>query len=317
MENNSAIQEFSNSEMAKQGSSVGKTMVMSREAQEVHTAMVIAKNFPRDTIDAYNRVMTECTRKTLAEKAMYEYPRGGSMVTGPSIHLARAMARCWGNLDAGFKVLEQTATESTVMAYCWDLETNFRESKIFTVAHVRETKNGNYALKDPRDIYELIANQAARRERACILAVIPGDVTDAAIGQCNVTLAGDEKMTIEDMVRVLVKNFQEQYGVTREMLEAYIGVKAHAFSRQSVVRLKNVYNTLRDGSASVEQYFDLSLAAPDKPEQEDEPEQGKSSRKKIAKRDSLHIEEPEAGESALPAAMNVDEDTGEVTLNEL
>ena len=112
----------------------------------------------------------------------------------------------------------------------------------------------------------MVANQAARRERACILSVIPGDVVDAAVGQCNVTLAGNAKMPLVDMVRALVKNFQEQYGVTAEMLEAYIGCKKEAFSQQSVIRLKNVYNAIRDGSASVEQYFDMSIASPVKPE---------------------------------------------------
>lgn len=241
---------------------IGAEIVSSREAQEVQVAMVAAKKFPRDNITAYNRIMSDCTRRSLAEKAMYEYPRGGQVITGPSIHLARALARGWGNLDSGFKVLESTPKESTVMAYCWDLETNYRETKVFTVQHVRETKKGVYPLTESRDIYELVANQAARRERACILSVIPADVVDAAVGQCNVTLSGDAKMPLVDMVRALVKNFQEQYSVTKEMLEQYIGCNADAFSMQSVIRLKNVYNTLRDGSASVEQYFDMSKTSP-------------------------------------------------------
>lgn len=187
-------------------------------------------------------------------------------MTGPSVHLAKTLARGWGNIDSDFKVLEQNAKESTVMAYCWDLETNYRETKVFTVPHIRETKKGAYPLTDPRDIYEMVANQAARRERSCILSVIPGDVVDAAVGQCNATLAGKSKMPLVDMVRALVKNFQEQYGVTAEMLEEYIGCKKEAFSQQSVVRLKNVYNTLWDGSANVEKYFDMSKAAPEKQE---------------------------------------------------
>lgn len=269
-QNTAAIAEFE--QQATTARSVGAELAASREAQEVQVAMVAAKRFPRDEIEAYNRVMRDCQRKTLAEKAMYEYPRGGQVVTGPSIHLARAMARSWGNLDSGFKVLEQSAKESTVMAYCWDLETNYRETKVFTVQHIRETKKGAYPLTDSRDIYEMVANQAARRERACILSVIPGDVVDAAIGQCNVTLASGGKMPLVDMVRALVKNFQEQYGVTAEMLEKYIGCKKEAFSQQSVVRLKNVYNTIRDGSASVEQYFDMSTAAPVQSEPQDTPE---------------------------------------------
>lgn len=270
--NTAAIAEFE--QKAPAGRSVGAELVASREAQEVQVAMVAAKRFPRDEIAAYNRVMKDCMRSTLAEKAMYEYPRGGQVITGPSIHLARAMARNWGNLDSGFKVLEQSAKESTVMVYCWDLETNYRETKVFTVQHIRETKKGVKPLTDSRDIYEMIANQAARRERACILSVIPQDVVDAAIGQCNVTLAGGSKMPLVDMVRTLVDKFQEQYGVTAEMLEKYIGCKKEAFSQQSVVRLKNVYNTLRDGSASVEQYFDLSVAAPDPKEEEKAPSEG-------------------------------------------
>lgn len=268
-QNTAAIAEFEQQTPAAR--SVGAELIASREAQEVQVAMVAAKRFPRDEIASYNRILQDCQRKSLAERAMYEYPRGGQMVTGPSIHLARTLARGWGNLDSGFKVLEQTATDSTVMAYCWDLETNYREAKVFTVKHIRETKKGAHPLTDSRDIYELIANQSARRERACILSVIPQDVVDAAVGQCNATLASGGKMPLVDMVRALVKNFQEQYGVTPEMLEQYIGCKKEAFSNQSVVRLKNVYNTLRDGSASAEQYFDMSIAAPTEEEPQDAP----------------------------------------------
>ena len=255
-QNTAAIAEFEQQIPAAR--SVGAELVASREAQEVQVAMMAAKRFPRDVYSAYSRIIQDCKRRTLAEKSMYEYPRGGQTVTGPSIHLARAIARSWGNLDSGFKVLEQSPKESTVMAYCWDLETNYRETKVFTVQHVRETKKGSYPLTDSRDIYELIANQAARRERACILAVIPGDIVDAAIGECNATLQGDGKMTREDAVRDIINRFQEQYGVKKEQLEKYIGRTAEAFTTQSVVRLRNVYNTLRDGTASAEQYFDMS-----------------------------------------------------------
>lgn len=258
MENENAIAEFESQAPAIR--SVGAEMAATREAQEVQVAMVVAQRFPRDPIAAYNRIKADCSRRSLAEKAMYEFTRGGTTVTGPSIHLAKALARAWGNLDSGFKVLESNPQESTVMAYCWDLETNYRESRIFTVPNIRQTKKGAYPLTDPRDIYENIANQSSRRERACILAVIPADVVDAAVGQCNATLAGDAKMPLPDMIRELVNHFNQRYDVTKEMLEAYIGRSVDAFTMQSVIRLKNVYNTLQDGTASVEQYFDTSAA---------------------------------------------------------
>ena len=147
-------------------------MMISRQAQEVQAAMVIAKRFPRDEVDSYNRIMQSCKRRSLAESAMYEYPRGGTKVTGPSIRLAESMAQNWGNLDFGITELEQKNGESQVMAYAWDLETNTRQVKIFSVPHIRSTKKGNVPLTDPRDIYEMVANQGARRLRSCILAMI-------------------------------------------------------------------------------------------------------------------------------------------------
>lgn len=260
IQNSAAIIEFE--QEAPIVKSIGAEIMASREAQEVQVAMVAAKKFPRDIYNAYNRIIQDCKRKTLAEKALYEYPRGGQTISGPSIHLAKSLARNWGNLDSGFKVLEQTGKESTVMAYCWDLETNYRETKVFTVKHMRETKKGAYPVKEPRDIYELVANQASRRERSCILSVIPGDIVDAAVGECMATLEGDTKMTKDEATRDIINRFQEKYGIPKIALEKYIGRKAEAFTIQSIVKLRNIFNTLRDSSASVEQYFDMSLVAP-------------------------------------------------------
>ena len=210
---------YGTSEVAAVQKSTTSEMVISRQAQEVQAAMVIAKKFPRDESVAWSRVMTACQRKSLAEQAMYEYPRGGTKVTGPSIRLAEAMAQAWGNLDFGIVELEQKNGESQVMAYAWDLETNTRQTKIFSVPHIRGTKKGNIPLTDPRDIYEMVANQGARRLRACILGVIPGDVIDAAVDACQKTLAGGNKEPLIDRVRKGAKIFEDKFSVTIPMLE--------------------------------------------------------------------------------------------------
>lgn len=238
-------------------------MVTTRQAQEVQAAMVIAKKFPRDEVESYNRIMRACQRKSLAEQAMYEYPRGGTKVTGPSIRLAEAMAQNWGNLDFGIIELEQKTGESQVMAYAWDLETNTRQTKIFTVPHVRSTKKGNIPLTDPRDIYEMVANQGARRVRACILGVIPGDVIDSAIEECKNTLTSKNNEPLIDRVRKGIKLFEDKFSVSQDMIEKYIGCKCEAFSENDMVRLNNVFRSLRDGMAKREDYFEISLPAAD------------------------------------------------------
>ncbi len=232
-------------------------MMISRQAQEVQAAMVIAKKFPRDEVESFNRIMTSCQRKSLAERAMYEFPRGGTKVTGPSIRLAEAMAQNWGNLDFGIIELEQNNGESQVMAYAWDLETNTRQTKIFNVPHVRGTKKGNIPLTDPRDIYEMVASQGARRLRACILGVIPGDVIDAAVEQCQKTLTTGNSEPLIDRVRKGIKMFEDRFSVTKEMIEKYIGCKSEAFSENDMIRLNNVFVSLKDGMSNREDFFEV------------------------------------------------------------
>lgn len=238
-------------------------MMVSRQAQEVQAAMVVAKRFPRDEEQSMERILKACQRQSLAQAAVYEYPRGGETVTGPSIRLAEAMAQNWGNVDFGVIELEQHTGESQVMAYAWDLETNTRQSKVFTVPHVRKTSKGTFPLTDPRDIYEMVANQGARRMRACILGIIPGDVVDAALAQCDATLKASNKAPLEERIATMCSKFQEEFKIGVEALEAYIGRKAEAFSESDVIRLAKVYRSLKDGVIGSEYFMDkLKPAAP-------------------------------------------------------
>ena len=237
--------------------SVTTDMMSTRQMQEVQGQIVMAKKFPRNEVESYNRIMRACQRRSLAEKAEYEYPRGGQKVTGPSIRLAEVAAQNWGNIDFGIVELEQRAGESQVMAYAWDLETNTRQTKIFSVPHIRSTKKGNIPLKDPRDIYEMVANQGARRMRACILGVIPGDVIESAIEQCHKTLEGAEQKPLIDVIKEVCLYFQKDFNVPVEALEKYIGCKSETFSMNDCLRLRKVYVSLKDGMAKREEVFEL------------------------------------------------------------
>lgn len=231
--------------------------LIGRQSQEVQAAVFMAKSFPRDEQQSINRCLMAAKRRSLAQVAVYEYPRGGTRVTGPSIRLAEALAQNWGNIDTGVIELERRNGESTAMAYAWDLETNYRQTKTFTVKHVRETKKGTTALTDSRDIYELIANQGARRQRACILGVIPGDVVDMMVSECEKTLSTNAA-PLGDRVRQMCRAFEE-YGITTAMLEASAGMNVNAFTEQTVLKFERMYVSLRDGMAQPEDLFDFSV----------------------------------------------------------
>lgn len=230
-----------------------------RAVAEVQSAMMIAKMNPRDPITATDRILNACTRATLADAAVYTYAKGGSNVSGPSIRLAEAMAQCWGNIQFGIRQLDQRNGESTVQAFAWDIETNTKREMTFQVSHTRHTKRGSYKLEDPRDIYETIANQGARRLRACILAIIPGDVTEAAVKQCEVTMHSKADITPEAMKK-MTEAF-EAFGVSKEQIEKRIQRRVDAIQPAQVVSLKKIYASLRDGMSAVSDWFEQDEAA--------------------------------------------------------
>ncbi len=238
----------------------GQAMVevaSTRAAQEVQAAMIIAKKFPRDQERSLQNILQACKRKLLAEQSVYAYPKGGTTVEGPSIRLAEVLAQCWGNVDFGVIELEQRKGESTVMSYAWDLETNTRQTKIFTVRHERHTKQGKKGLDDPRDIYEMTANQGARRLRACILGIIPGDVVDVALQECNRTMAGNNKEPLIDRVRTMASAFAD-FGVTVQMIEKRLGHRIDATSDAELLGLRKIYRSLKDNMAGREDFFPVS-----------------------------------------------------------
>lgn len=229
-----------------------------RAVAEVQASYVIAKKFPRNAHESYISIMESCKRPFLAEQAMYAYPRGGTLVTGPSIRLAEAMAQAWGNLDCGIREISQGNGVSVAEAYAIDLQTNTRVTKIFHVPHVRDTKKGRQKLTDARDIYEMVANQGSRRLRACILGILPGDVVEAAINQCKKTMESGE-IPLADRIRAMVTKFDE-LGVKVEHLEKRLGHKLDATIAQEIVTLQGIYKAIKDGFSSREDFFEIGGA---------------------------------------------------------
>jgi hypothetical protein len=230
-----------------------------RAIAEAQGKLVIAKRFPRDQAAAYQRVMEACSRQGLAEEAIYSFPRGGENVTGPSIRLAEELARCWGNIDYGLRELSRRVGESEMEAYAWDLETNTSTSQKFTVKHVRDTRRGRQDLTDERDIYEIGANQGARRLRARLLAILPPDLVDAAVNRCRATLAGKTETPMADRIRALVDGFAA-IGVTAALIERRVGKKLDQLLPDELVDLRAVYKSIKDGVGKASDYF--SDAAP-------------------------------------------------------
>lgn len=266
---------------------IGQEVEKTRALQEVQGAIFMARQFPRNEVLACRKIMESAKRLTLAEKATYCYPRGGQQIRGASVRTAENIAKIWGNISYGVKELSQDSVTHTseVLAYAWDLETNVRAERIFKVPHIRYSKEkGNTLLTDPRDIYEKIANDGARRKRAVLLEILPSDIVEDFLNECEKTLIGSNTKPLKERIQEMLKLFEE-LGVTQNMIEKRIGTKCDNFIPKNIVDLGGVYNSIKNNFAPINQYFEI----PTQEEKQLEEAEKKITAKKSKKKEEMEI----------------------------
>lgn len=242
--------------------SAGQMVAVSREVERVRGAMVLARQFPRSSGAALQEIEAICGNERFAEVAAYEYPRGGETIWGLSIRAAEAIATAWGNIEYGFKIVEQKDGgpegygESRVMAFCWDMQTNAQRVLEFPVTHVRVTKKGATALHDPRDIYEMVANQAQRRVRACILSVVPKHIQMAAEDAVEKATSAKYKGDMAGY-RAKAVEMMGKLGITVDHLEKKFGKKVAALTDKDLGSIKRIYNSINDGMSKSSDHFEI------------------------------------------------------------
>ena len=96
--------------------------------------------------------------------------------------------------------------------------------------------------------------------RAAILEVLPSDVVEDFITECEKTLVGSNTKPLKDRVKDMLTLFEE-LGVSQEMIEKRIGTKTDNFIAKNLVDLGGVYNSIKNNFAPIEQYFDMPSAA--------------------------------------------------------
>jgi hypothetical protein len=247
----------------------------SRAIAEAQGKLVIAKKSPRDAARAYAQVMETCSRLAFAEEATYSLPRGQESIDGPSIRLAEAIARAWGNVDFGVRELSRKSADkngdgySEMQVYCWDLETNVQSSQTFTVRHWRDTRQGGRPLRDETEIYEVTASQAGRRLRSRILAIVPNDLVDAALAACRETLKKGGGESLTERVQKMIRAFSK-LSITVSMLEGRLGHKLDAILPDEFVELQKIHASIKDGMSKASDWFGEASGikkgtAPEKP----------------------------------------------------
>ena len=233
-----------------------------RAVAEVAAAVRVAQDFPRDVTRAVERMRLACQQRALADRAFYSLPRAGGRVEGSTVHLARELAACWGNVDYGVRELrrDDDAGESEMLAWAWDQETNTRSSRSFVVPHARMAGKGaakkREALTDLGDIANNNNSVAARAVRETINTILPMWFRSEAESIASRTLHGDAAAKpIASQVADALAHYEANYSVTREQIEAHLERPSKSWTAQDLAALRVLSTELARAEKRVEDVF--------------------------------------------------------------
>jgi hypothetical protein len=260
-----------------------------RAVAEVLAAVQVAQNCPRDQLRAWADMEAATARLALAERAFYSVPNRG---TGPSVHLARELARIWGNIDYGVRELrrDDAAGESEIQAFAWDQQTNARTTRSFIVPHMRMVKDKKtgkqerVALFDLGDIYLNNQNIGARAVRECIYAILPGDFVAQAEDLCKATIRKGDGKPLPERIANMVANFKAAHGVTEAQIAGRLGRPSGQWTAQDLAALTVVYRSIERSETTVAEEFPeaaptaSALLAPTEPTTVEAPARGRARR---------------------------------------
>jgi hypothetical protein len=259
MSDNSLIEQES-SALISAADAAGMSVV-AREEAEIKAAIVSAKKFPRDEMDSYSKMLKTFSRASLAKDAKYSFPRGGKKVEGPSAPATREMARCWGNIRHGIRVVSIDDDYVHIKGYAIDLETNTSAEAEDKFKRLIFRKGKGWIKPDERDLRELINRRGAIAVRNCILQILPDHVVDDVMQEANATsikhAKGELEKNREDVLKSLVVAFDE-FGITSEIIEAKLGHDLKSISPEELTELRGVYKSIKDGNTTRDEHFDVS-----------------------------------------------------------
>lgn len=241
-----------------------------RAIAEVQAAVTVALSNPRDEDRAVENMRRALSTPKAADRAFYAVKNRGS---GPSVHLARELARVWGNIDYGVRELrrDDDAGESEIQAFAWDQQTNVRSTRSFIVPHQRMAKGHRKQLVDLQDVYLNNQNIGARAVRECIFTVLPTWFTEEAQDVARATLEGrnvPDAKPVAERAAAAIERFAAEH-VTQDQLERYVGAPVAKWTAVNLADLTTVYTTIKRDRVSASEFFEpatieaAALVSPD------------------------------------------------------
>jgi hypothetical protein len=217
---------------------------------EIDQQVATAKAYPRDLAVCSDELKALVTMDLdTAESCVYSLPRDGKAITGPSVRLAEMAVSSWGNVRAGWEVVEITDKWVECRGICHDMQKN-----VVALAGAKRSiwgRNGRYS---ENMIQTTTMACGAIAYRNAVFKAIPAALIKGAMDSAHqkiVEEVGDYKEKLQQVVAAF-----EKERITERQVCKYLGIDQIAeVSAQQYVQLRGIYNAVKNGESVAGDYF--------------------------------------------------------------
>lgn len=234
-------------------------------------ALIVALQHPRDEDAAYGRLCQAAETEQLQEKAIYRYEIQDNEVKGPTVHLMRTFARCWGHIRYGYAVVSDDDKRITLRATAWDMQTGTAcnqdasfAKKIFrkycpdctrktrdTCTRCKGTGKGGWIVPNEDELRQLINRHGAMAERNCIKKLVPEQILESIMALIEKNRAGRIRNDIGKARQNIVAAFAS-YQVEPEEIAAMAGRKEiRELTAEDIAKLRDNFRDLKSGEKTL------------------------------------------------------------------
>lgn len=215
--------------------------------QQIATAKKFERNLKRSTEDAQVIVTTS---KEIASSCGYtlsflkdKKTKKVNVIKGKSVHLARILAQCFGNMRLEQGILYADATHVTSYGICFDLEKNIAQ-RVLTKKPIIKRDGTRYSE-------DMIARTgmaaAAIAKRNAIFCVIPAAISELVYKKAQAFLKdemSDQTKFLHERKRVL-KELENIYDIGEEEALKAVGLKKiDQLNAETLLDLIDILNAL-------------------------------------------------------------------------
>jgi hypothetical protein len=225
---------------------------------EVEAQLDAAHKYKRSTTRFLQEAKTLATiTREIAESCMYSLPRGGKMITGPSVRLAEICASAYGNMQFGSRVIDVEEKEVVALGFCWDME---RNNRCAIEARRRITnKSGRRYDDDMITVTGSAAGSVALRN--AIFRVIPRAYVDIVYEAARKTAIGDAKSFGARRDEIMMR--LTKLGVSQDRVLLRLGKNGvDDISMEDAEVLIGLGTAIKNGDIQLDEAFPTAAPAP-------------------------------------------------------